>query len=174
MVPICSNAWSPTGGTVWEGLRGVSLLEEVCHWGWALWFQEPKPVPVSFFSTSCLWVSVPALSYCSSAVSACCFARLLSTRVMSSPSETVNSMVPLHSNRKVTRMLLMQKIFISSCTDLAHAANTQSHLESKHDTPSQPSASPQNKLDMGVQITPARGLSHMLFCWSVMCLRRHY
>ena len=30
------NAWSPVGGTVWEGLGGVALLKEVCHWG-GLW-----------------------------------------------------------------------------------------------------------------------------------------
>jgi hypothetical protein len=28
---ICLNAWSPVSGTVWEGLRGVALLEEMCH-----------------------------------------------------------------------------------------------------------------------------------------------
>jgi hypothetical protein len=26
---------------------GVALLEEMCHWGWALRFQNPKPDPVS-------------------------------------------------------------------------------------------------------------------------------
>lgn len=25
------NAWSPGGGTVWEGSGGVALFEEVCH-----------------------------------------------------------------------------------------------------------------------------------------------
>ena len=28
---IYLNAWFPVDGTVWEGLGGVALLEEVCH-----------------------------------------------------------------------------------------------------------------------------------------------
>lgn len=36
-VLVCSgwngNAWSPAGRAVWEGLGGVALLGEVCHWG---------------------------------------------------------------------------------------------------------------------------------------------
>lgn len=38
VVPIgsCFNAWPPVGGNVWGGLGGVPLLEEVCHWEWAL------------------------------------------------------------------------------------------------------------------------------------------
>lgn len=28
----CFNAWSPVGGTVWEGLREVALLEEMSYW----------------------------------------------------------------------------------------------------------------------------------------------
>lgn len=30
-----------------EGLRGLVLLEEVSHWGWALRFQMLKPAPES-------------------------------------------------------------------------------------------------------------------------------
>lgn len=37
---ICSNAWSPVGGTIWVELRGVALLEEVCYWRWALRIQS--------------------------------------------------------------------------------------------------------------------------------------
>jgi hypothetical protein len=32
---IYLSAWSSVGGTLWEGLVGVALLEEVCHWGQA-------------------------------------------------------------------------------------------------------------------------------------------
>ena len=64
-----------------EELGGGTLLEEVCHWGWALRFQKPR-VSVSVSLCLCLSVclsqhpppsfSLPmdqdvALSYCSSA-----------------------------------------------------------------------------------------------------------
>ena len=26
------SAWVPISGTVWEGLGGVALWEELCHW----------------------------------------------------------------------------------------------------------------------------------------------
>lgn len=29
---LCLRAWSPVGGTVSKGLRGMALLEKVCHW----------------------------------------------------------------------------------------------------------------------------------------------
>ena len=45
---ICLNAWSPVSGTGWEGLRSVTLLEEVCHWEIAM----AIPGPVSVFLTS--------------------------------------------------------------------------------------------------------------------------
>ena len=34
------NTWFPVPGSVWEGLGGVALLEEVHHLGWALRFQN--------------------------------------------------------------------------------------------------------------------------------------
>ena len=54
---------------------GVALLEEVCHWGWALGFQKPKPGALSLSLLS----ASPAvcqsrcrhLSYLSSTRSAC-------------------------------------------------------------------------------------------------------
>lgn len=33
---IYSNTWYPFGGTAWEGLEGVALLEKVCQQKWAL------------------------------------------------------------------------------------------------------------------------------------------
>ncbi|EDL00606.1 mCG1042685, partial [Mus musculus] len=30
-------------GIIWEGSEGVALLEEICHWGWALRFQKSMP-----------------------------------------------------------------------------------------------------------------------------------
>ena len=32
-------------GTVWEGLGGVALMEELCHWGWALRFEKAPAIP---------------------------------------------------------------------------------------------------------------------------------
>jgi hypothetical protein len=31
--PMYLNAWLPVSGTVWEGLGGMALLEEVYHFG---------------------------------------------------------------------------------------------------------------------------------------------
>ena len=40
------NAWFPADGTVWEGLGGMALLEEVCHCGGgALRFQKLMAFP---------------------------------------------------------------------------------------------------------------------------------
>ena len=35
------NAWSPVCRAVWEGLEGMTLWEEVCHWEQALTFRRP-------------------------------------------------------------------------------------------------------------------------------------
>lgn len=45
---VCLNAQSPIGGTVSEGLRGVTLLTEMCHWAWPLMDQKPTTFPVRF------------------------------------------------------------------------------------------------------------------------------
>lgn len=51
--PICLNAWSPASGTVLGRIgrcglvEDVALLEEVCHYGWALRFQKSTPVSLS-------------------------------------------------------------------------------------------------------------------------------
>lgn len=34
--------------SVWAELGSVTLLEEVCHWGWALKFKKPVAIPSSF------------------------------------------------------------------------------------------------------------------------------
>lgn len=52
---IYFNAWPSVVGTGLECLGGMDLMEEVCPWGWAQWFQTPVPFPVS----SVLPVSVP-------------------------------------------------------------------------------------------------------------------
>jgi hypothetical protein len=38
--------WSPVGGTIWEELGDVALLEEMCHWGQALRVQCLTLFPV--------------------------------------------------------------------------------------------------------------------------------
>jgi hypothetical protein len=37
--------WSPAVGTFWEGLGGVALFEEVCHWLQALGCQKTHTIP---------------------------------------------------------------------------------------------------------------------------------
>lgn len=42
---IYLNTWSTVGGSVWEGLGGVTMLEKVCWGGGALRFQKLTPFP---------------------------------------------------------------------------------------------------------------------------------
>lgn len=49
----CWNGKSPDGRTVWEGKGDVVLLQEVCHWGPPVRFQNPTPFPVTL-SVMCL------------------------------------------------------------------------------------------------------------------------
>lgn len=44
------NAQSAASGTVWTVLEGVDLLEELCHWGWALRLQRHMSLPVKSIS----------------------------------------------------------------------------------------------------------------------------
>ena len=44
---MCLNSWSSVSGTLWEGLGGVTLSQELCHWGWTLRFLKHMPFPVS-------------------------------------------------------------------------------------------------------------------------------
>lgn len=37
---IYLNPQSLVDGTVWEGLGSVTLFKEICHWHWALSFQD--------------------------------------------------------------------------------------------------------------------------------------
>ena len=43
-VPFCGASLK----AIHKGLGGVTLLEEVCYWGWALWFLKLKLSPVLF------------------------------------------------------------------------------------------------------------------------------
>ena len=54
-----------------EGLRGLVLLEEVSHWGWASRFKNPCQEALSVCLSVCLSVPMDrsgcgTLSYCSS------------------------------------------------------------------------------------------------------------
>lgn len=40
------NTWFSVGDIVWEGLKGLTLLEEVCLWSWALKIQSLVPFPL--------------------------------------------------------------------------------------------------------------------------------
>jgi len=72
--PPCSynlNTWPPVGGTTWEGIGGVVLLEGVCQWG--VGFDVSKAHAfLSKLSLPCVCGSrCKALSYCFSTMPAC-------------------------------------------------------------------------------------------------------
>lgn len=64
--------WEAPFGEVKEPLRGGSLLERVCHRGWALWFYKPGFTSFSFLLLVWRWTPKsqlpghhrPACSYC--------------------------------------------------------------------------------------------------------------
>jgi hypothetical protein len=60
---LVTREWNYLKGL--EGLGGVALLKEVCHWGWALRFQNPMSSPVS---VSLLADQDVALRHCSIAI----------------------------------------------------------------------------------------------------------
>ena len=55
---IYSNVWALESGITWEGLEGVALLEEVCHWWWA----QAMPSDTLFLLPVC---QCPGQSNCS-------------------------------------------------------------------------------------------------------------
>ena len=68
------NALLHLGGTVWEGLRGVAFLEEVCHWGVSFEIPKTHPFPVSplslllGFASTCKFSATALAPY----LPACC------------------------------------------------------------------------------------------------------
>lgn len=71
---ICLNTGSPVVVYVWERLGLVDLLEEVCHWSWALNFQKHRPFPTPpFMFVNQIWT----LSYCASDMPAAMLSAML-------------------------------------------------------------------------------------------------
>jgi hypothetical protein len=50
---ICLTTWSSVGRIVWEGLGGVILLAEVCHW-WQTWRFQKTCFQPPFMDFKCL------------------------------------------------------------------------------------------------------------------------
>lgn len=112
---IC-DCLAAAAGTVWEGLVGAALLEELCHWCWALRLQRTMPVQSS---SLCLLTvgSVCKLPGTASAPGLPVSAVLPTVTVKDSTSETLGKslgkcfllqgvlamVVFQHSNRTVTK-----------------------------------------------------------------------
>jgi len=107
------NTQALAGGTVWEGFGGVALLEEVCHWEWALRFQRSMPFPVS--ALCLLLMDRHVSSQLLLPQHACLPDAILPTiKAMGSPSKAVSPyelfllqvalvMMPYHINKKKKR-----------------------------------------------------------------------
>lgn len=67
---ISVNTWFPVGGTVLEGLEGITLLGKRHHWEWTLKFQQTAHTP-SWLS---LCLKVWAFGNCPRCLLACCHA----------------------------------------------------------------------------------------------------
>lgn len=81
-----SHIWIPgQSGSVWEGFRGVALLEMMCHWGGVWWghFKRLVPFPGFSVSASCLWIKMWVLH------PSCCHL-LLYSLTMKLPSEAIS------------------------------------------------------------------------------------
>jgi hypothetical protein len=52
----CLNPWSPSSGTFWEGLQGMTLLEEVYPWGAGTELSETHAPSVPHHLYCCLQI----------------------------------------------------------------------------------------------------------------------
>lgn len=82
------NSWSAVGGTTWDELGDMALLEGVCRWGQILMCPKHMPFPFSFLSESLLSQQV---KFSATAAVPCLPATTLpSMMVMDASSETLN------------------------------------------------------------------------------------
>ena len=58
---MCWNPWSPVGGTVWEGLKSVALLEETYCLGRPLRIQSLVGALSILLHLPCLLAAVPPI-----------------------------------------------------------------------------------------------------------------
>lgn len=56
------NIYSQFGGTVWEGLGSVALLEKGCHWGQASGLQKTGTIQMLFPLACGLGCQLPAVT----------------------------------------------------------------------------------------------------------------